>query len=105
MARARLRAALGSFDARVSALLLPTPRVGALLVLGCLGFGVLIGSPVPPPADDTLAASAQRSLRIVVPAASAPARVTEASSSASEPPPAEPEPAPEPIAPPATPTT
>jgi hypothetical protein len=105
MARARLRAALASFDARVSALRLPNPRVGALLVLGCLGFGVLIGSTVASPPDDTLAASAQRSLKIVVPAASAPAKVAQAPSSASEPPPAEPEPAPEPGAPQATPTT
>jgi hypothetical protein len=105
VARGRLRAALASFDARLSAVRLPTPRVGALLVLGCLGFGVLIGSTVGSPADDTLAASAQRPLRIVVPAASAPAKVAEAPSSASEPPAVEPEPAPEVAAPQATPTT
>ncbi|HEY2181648.1 MAG TPA: alkaline phosphatase family protein [Solirubrobacteraceae bacterium] len=105
MARARLRGALASLDARLSAVRLPTPRVGALLVLGCLGFGVVIGSTVGSPADDTLAASAQRPLRIVVPAASAPAKLAEAPSSASEPPAAEPEPAPEVAAAPATATT
>jgi hypothetical protein len=100
-----LRTALASLDARLSALRLPTPRVGALLVLGCLGFGVVIGSAVGSRADDTLAASARRPLRIVVPAASAPAKVAEASASASEPPPAEPESVPEAVAPQATPTT
>jgi phosphatidylinositol-3-phosphatase len=105
VARARLRTALASLDARLSAVRLPTPRVGALLVLGCLGFGVVIGSAVGSRADDTLAASARRPLRIVVPAASAPAKVAEAPTSASEPPAAEPEPAPEAAAPQATPTT
>jgi hypothetical protein len=105
VARARLRTAVASLDARLSALRLPTPRVGALLVLGCLGFGVVIGSAVGSSADDTLAASARRPLRIVLPAASAPAKVAEAASSASEPPPAEPESVPEAVAPQATPTT
>jgi hypothetical protein len=105
VARERLRAALASFDARLSAVRLPTPRVGALLVLGCLGFGVLIGSTVGSPADDTLAASAQRPLRIVVPVSSAPAKVAEVPASASEPPAVEPESAPEVPAPHATPTT
>jgi hypothetical protein len=100
-----LRAALTSLDARLSAVRLPTPRVGALLVLGCLGFGVVIGSAVGSRADDTLAASARRPVRIVLPAASAPAKVAEAPSSASEPPPAEPEPAPEAAAPQAPPAT
>ena len=104
MARARLRAALSSFDARLSAVRLPTPRVGALLVLGCLGFGVVIGSAVGSRADDTLAASAQRPLRIVLPAASAPAKAAEASPGASEPPAGESEPVPEPAVPQATPT-
>jgi hypothetical protein len=103
--RVRLRAAPASLDARLAAVRLPTPRVGALLVLGCLGFGVVIGSAVGSRADDTLAASARRPVRIVLPAASAPAKVAEASSSASEPPAGEPEPAAEVAAPPLPPAT
>ncbi len=90
------RSALASLDARIARLRLPSARVSALLVLGFLGFGIVIGSAVGSRADETLAASARPPLRIVLPPASAPASTTEASPSSSEPPPAEAQSTPEP---------
>ena len=82
--------------ARLAALRLPSPRVSALLVIAFAGFGVLIGSAASSRVDDTLAASAQRPLRIVLPPPSAVAASGgEASSAAGEPPAAEAEATPE----------
>jgi hypothetical protein len=70
----RALAAFAVLDARLSRLRLPSPRISALLVLGFLGFGVVIGSAVGSRADDTLAAASRTPLKIVLPAASAAAQ-------------------------------
>lgn len=97
----RGRSALAAIDARLSALRLPSPRVFALLVLGFLAFGVVIGSALGSRADETLAASAREPIKLVLPAT--PAKPAEApASSASEAPPVEAEPTPEPASAPAS---
>ncbi len=88
------RAALAALDARLSRLRLPSPRVSALLILGFLAFGVVVGAATGSRADETLAASARAPIRLVL-RASAPAKGAEAPTRASEPPPAEPEATPE----------
>jgi hypothetical protein len=81
-------------------LTLPSSKVSAALVLMFLGFGVIVGGVAGSPPDYTLAASAGRSVKLILPptvpvaSASAPA----ASSSATDEPPssaAEPTPSPE----------
>ena len=47
---------------------LPSPRAGAVLVLGLLAFGVVIGAAAGSRTNDTLAASVRPPLRIVLPA-------------------------------------
>src|SRR5450755_4789594 len=44
-------------DARAIALRVPSPRIAALLVLGFLGFGVLLGGAAGSQVSDSLAAS------------------------------------------------
>ncbi len=106
MGTSRVRAALAALDARIAALRLPSPRVCALLVLGFLGFGIVIGTALGSRADETLAASAGRRLKIVLPAAAAsstsPTPSSEAGTSTSEPPTSEAEPTPAASAPEAT---
>jgi phosphatidylinositol-3-phosphatase len=58
------------FTAATAPLRIPSRPVSALLVLVFLGFGVLIGTATRSPTD-TLAASARRHLKLVVPATSA----------------------------------
>jgi phosphatidylinositol-3-phosphatase len=94
------RAAFAALDARLAHLRIPSPRVSALLVLGFLAFGVVIGAATGSRADETLAASSRPPLKLVLPATSAAkATSTAASPSASEPPPAESEPTPAAAAP------
>jgi hypothetical protein len=96
--------------ARSAGLGVPSPRVSVLLVLVFLGFGVLLGDVAGSPVQDTLAASARPSMKVVLPASSpssssvlAPAGSASASTPASsEPPASEAELTP---APAATPTT
>ena len=79
---------------------MPAPWVSALLVLGFLGFGVLLGNVAASPLDSTLAANAGSRLRLVLlPPATSPTRPTTPSSSGSgeaEPPASEPEATPSP---------
>ncbi len=64
---------------------LPPPRVSALLVLLCLGFGVLLGHVVRSPATDALA-SARAPVKLVLPASGpASAQVSSPSSAAQSP--------------------
>jgi len=72
--RRRALAAFAAIDARLSRLRLPSPRISALLVLGFLGFGVVIGSAVGSRAEDTVAVAARTPLKIVLPAVSAAAK-------------------------------
>jgi len=81
-----------------SGLTLPTPRVSALLVLVFLGFGMLMGSAASPHVDATLAASARRPLKLILPQATASAGST---STPVSPPPSTAEATPEPSTPPA----
>jgi hypothetical protein len=67
--------------------------VSALLVLVFLGFGVLLGNAASPRVDDTLAASSQRPLKLILPQATASAGST---SAAVSPPASSAEPTPEP---------
>ena len=53
--------------ARASGLTLPAPRVSALLVLVFLGFGALLGGVTGSGVNDTLAASARRPLKLILP--------------------------------------
>src|SRR4029077_1881427 len=53
--------------ARVAALPLPSPRVSALLVLPFVGCGVLLGTVAGSRVDYSLAASAGRQVRLVLP--------------------------------------
>jgi phosphatidylinositol-3-phosphatase len=75
-----------------SGLMLPPPRVSALLVLVFLGFGVILGGAAGSRVDDTLAASARPPLKLILPPA-APVASTSTplavSPPVSEPPPAE----------------
>ncbi len=50
---------------------LPSPRVSTLLVLAFAGFGVLLGSLAGSPVNDTLAAQAQRPVKLLLPTATA----------------------------------
>jgi hypothetical protein len=77
----------GSQRPRANALRVPSRRVSALLVLGFLGFGVLLGGAAGSRVSDTLAASVAP-LKLVLPAQSA-ASPESSSSSSSEPEPAE----------------
>ncbi len=52
-------------------LTLPSPRISALLVLVFLGFGVVVGDAASPRVQDTLAASARRPIKLVLPQATA----------------------------------
>jgi phosphatidylinositol-3-phosphatase len=96
--------------ARSAGLRVPSARISALLVLVFLGFGVLLGDVAGSPVQDTLAASARPSLRVVLPASGSPASsasspeqsASVSSPASSEPPASEPEATP---APAATPTT
>jgi hypothetical protein len=98
--------------ARASSLRVPPARVSALLVLGFLGFGVLLGGAAGSRVSDTLAASVAP-LKLVLPAQNAtsseapPAASSEPEVAESEPPPAEeqPTPTPAPTASASTPTT
>ncbi len=81
--------------ARTAALPFPSPRVSALLVFAFLGFGVLLGNVAGSHVDYTLAASAGRQVKLVLPPASAAAAPAESESASSEPPPASAEPTPE----------
>lgn len=96
---ARRPRGLAALNARLSALRLPSPRVSALLVLGFVGFGVVLGAAAGSRVDDTLAASRSPHLKLVLPATSGGATATEAPAAASEPPAAEAEPTPEAAAP------
>jgi len=70
---AEVEPAAAATAARRSGLILPSPRVSALLVLVFLGFGVLIGGAASSRVDNTLAASGH-AVRLVVPqTATAPA--------------------------------
>ena len=52
---------------------LPSPRLAAVLVLGLLGFGAILGAAATPPVEDSLAATARPPLTIILPpAATAP---------------------------------
>ena len=51
---------------RAGILGLPSPRVAAVLVLGFLGFGVLLGAGAASRAPDTLAAASRRPLKLLV---------------------------------------
>jgi hypothetical protein len=88
------RDALDALDARLSRLRLPSPRISAVLVLGFLGFGIVIGTAAGSRASETLAASSRPPLKLVLPAAS-PAKAAEPSTSTSAPPAAEAEATPE----------
>ena len=79
--------------ARAGALTLPSSRVSALLVLAFLGFGLLLGNVAGSRVDYTLAASAGRQVKLVLPPPSTPSTVAESASS--EPPSASEEPTPE----------
>jgi hypothetical protein len=82
--------------ARVSELSPPSRRVSALLVLGFLGFGVLLGNVASSRVEDSLAASARPRLKLLLPAASSTAApAPEAASPTSEAPQAPAEPTPE----------
>jgi hypothetical protein len=75
---------------------LPSPRIAALLVFAFLGFGVLLGNVAGSRVDYTLAASARRQVKLVLPPASAATTApTESDSASSEPPSASAEPTPE----------
>jgi phosphatidylinositol-3-phosphatase len=82
---------------RVTLPSLPSSRVSAVLVMMFLGFGVIVGDVVGSSAQDTLAASSGRRVKLVLPAA-APAATTStpesSSSTGSEPPVAASEPTP-----------
>jgi hypothetical protein len=88
------RGAFAALDARLSPLRLPSPRISAVLVLGFLGFGIVIGTAAGSRAGETLAASSRPPLKLVLPAAS-PAKAAERSTSTSAPPAAEAEATPE----------
>ena len=100
---------LGGIGDRVGSLRLPSRRVGALLVLAFVGFGVLLGNVAGSRVQDTLAAATRPRLKLVLPAASDAARATEAPSASSELPAAQAQPTPEASAPeaaaPAAPST
>jgi phosphatidylinositol-3-phosphatase len=91
----------GGNRSRWSGLALPSSRVSAALVLMFLAFGVILGSVVGSPVQNTLAASDARHVKLILPpaapTASTPTSTPEASpSSTSEPPAAESEPTPSP---------
>ncbi len=90
---------LGGIGDRVGSLRLPSRRVGALLVLAFVGFGVLLGNVAGSRVQNTLAAATRPRLKLVLPAASDAARATEAPSASSEPPTAQAQPTPEASAP------
>ena len=88
--------------ARWSGLTLPSSRVSAALVLMFLAFGVILGGVVGSPVQNTLAASAGRHVKLILPPAAPPASTATpeaATSSPSEPPAAESEPTPSPATP------
>lgn len=95
---------------RAHGLRVPSRRVSALLVLGFLGFGVLLGGAAGSRVSDTLAASVAP-LKLVLPAQSSTTPESPTSSSSepepaeSEPPPVEAQPTPAPAARTAAPTT
>jgi len=64
-------AAADTLAPAASGLTLPAPRVSTLLVLVFLGFGVIVGGAAGSRAGDTLAASARRPVRLILPPAPA----------------------------------
>ncbi len=90
--------ALAALDARLSRLSVPSPRISAVLVLGFLGFGIVIGTAAGSRTAETLAASSRPPLKLVLPATS-PAKAAEASTGTGAPPAAEAEATPETPAP------
>jgi hypothetical protein len=97
-------AATDALARRGSGLTLPSPRVSTLLVLMFLGFGVIVGGAASSRVDDTLAASARRPVKLILPPASAsdststsastPSAESSSSEAASEPPASASEPTP-----------
>jgi phosphatidylinositol-3-phosphatase len=100
----------GGLGSRLSGLALPSSRVSAALVLMFLAFGVIVGSVVGTPVQDTLAADAGRHVKLILPPAAPAASPTTATSeastqSSSEPPAATSEPTPSAATPATTPST